>query len=361
MRYPDKQGCINMKHFLKEMTMSRKVSGMMPRLVMCSVSVFCIVTAACGATLDVVAVGNTGNGNAFIGNGGGYLGAVNYEFQIGTYEVTAGQYTEFLNAVAASDPYGLYNTNMTAAGLGCGIVRTGTAGSYTYSVSSANENRPVNFVSWGDAARFANWLHNGQPKGPQGANTTEDGAYTLNGATTAEALMAVARNSEWKWAIPTDSEWYKAGYHKNNGDTADYYTYPTSSDTTPGKAKSLTGFPTSIDDPGNTANWGGVYSGVRHTAVGELEDSASPYGTFDQAGNVSEWTEGTNTDATFRSSLGGHYNSTANTPIGLNKYTFDPTTEAGTMGFRVVHVPEPFTLSLMSISSLLLLKRQSSR
>ena len=33
-------------------------------------------------------------------------------------------------------------------------------------------------MSWYDAARFTNWLHNGQ-----GSGSTETGAYTLNGAT----------------------------------------------------------------------------------------------------------------------------------------------------------------------------------
>ena len=48
-------------------------------------------------------------------------------------------------------------------------------------------------VSWGDAARFCNWLQNGQPtSGTEGTGTTETGAYTLNGATTNTQLMAVA-------------------------------------------------------------------------------------------------------------------------------------------------------------------------
>ena len=37
-------------------------------------------------------------------------GSVGYNYNIGKYEVTAGQYTEFLNAVARTDTYGLYNT-----------------------------------------------------------------------------------------------------------------------------------------------------------------------------------------------------------------------------------------------------------
>jgi hypothetical protein len=44
----------------------------------------------------------------------------------------------------------------------------------------------VNHVSWYDAVRFANWLHNGQPTGAQDNTTTEGGAYTLP--------LTVARN-----------------------------------------------------------------------------------------------------------------------------------------------------------------------
>ena len=42
----------------------------------------------------------------------GCFGAVGYAYSIGTYEVTNAQYAEFLNAKAASDPLGLYNTSM---------------------------------------------------------------------------------------------------------------------------------------------------------------------------------------------------------------------------------------------------------
>ena len=114
-------------------------------------------------------------------------GAVDYTYNIGKFEVTAGQYTAFLNAVAKTDTYGLYNTNMDQDlpppwGYGCNIKRTGSAGSYMYTVASDYANRPVNYVSWGDAVRFANWLTNGKPTGVQGPSTTEDGAYHLAGA-----------------------------------------------------------------------------------------------------------------------------------------------------------------------------------
>ena len=50
--------------------------------------------------------------------------------------------------------------------------------------------RPIGAVSWFDAARFANWLHNG---GTNGAST-ETGAYTLNGASRGLFLGTQTRN-----------------------------------------------------------------------------------------------------------------------------------------------------------------------
>lgn len=57
-------------------------------------------------TIDMVTVGNPGNaGRTYTAsdNNSYTHGAVNYVYQIGKYEVTATQYTAFLNAVAATD------------------------------------------------------------------------------------------------------------------------------------------------------------------------------------------------------------------------------------------------------------------
>ena len=97
-----------------------------------------------------------------------------YTYQMGKYDVTAAQYCDFLNAVATTaDTYGLYNVSMASTGSArshrmrhCPNQRF-RAG-YTYSVLSGWANMPVNYVSWGDAARFCNWLQNGQPVGPEG-------------------------------------------------------------------------------------------------------------------------------------------------------------------------------------------------
>ena len=71
------------------------------------------ISSADAVTIDMVTVGNAGNApdTRYDFNLIGF-GSVGYEYQIGKYEVTAGQYTEFLNAVAKADPKRLYNTSI---------------------------------------------------------------------------------------------------------------------------------------------------------------------------------------------------------------------------------------------------------
>jgi len=257
-------------------------------LVSVSAVIGLLAGTASALNMETVPVGNPGNAPDTRSAVPGY-GSVGYAYNIGKHEVTAGQYSEFLNKVAATDTYGLYNTNMWSNEYGCKIQRSGTPGSYTYNVASDWANRPVNYVSWGDAARFANWLHNGQPSGAQGAGTTETGAYTLNGAMTNAELLAITRNADWKWAITSEDEWYKAAYHKNDGVTGNYWDYPTSSNSRP---SNVLGNPT---DPGNNATYYNsgytIGSPYWRTEVGAHENSDSPYGTYDQGGNALEWNE----------------------------------------------------------------------
>src|SRR5215213_4281486 len=184
------------------------------------------VGAAHGISIDTVLVGDIGNANdPATGN---LYGGVTYAYNIGKYEVTVGQYTAFLNAVAATDTYSLYNTAMAMDLSAAGILQSGSSGGYTYSVIGS-AGHPVTYVNWGDAARFANWLHNGQPTGAEGPGTTETGAYMLDGAESREALSAITRNADATWFIPTESEWYKAAYHHpaaQGGDLDNYWLYP---------------------------------------------------------------------------------------------------------------------------------------
>ncbi len=161
-----------------------------------------------GITMSWSPVGNAGN--APDPATGSLFGAVNYSYNIGTYDVTNAQYVAFLNAndPDGSDPLTLYNSKMSdqgsPAGLNAGVLYGGIdfapAGvqGNIYSVISGWENKPVNCVSWFDAIRFANWMDNGQPvftTEPTAANNaTENGSYTLNGF---EPTVLVQREMEF--------------------------------------------------------------------------------------------------------------------------------------------------------------------
>ena len=239
--------------------------------------------------VEIVTVGNPGNAGDSIQFQGAF-GGVGYEYAIAKYEVTTGQYAAFLSAVAATDPYGLYDTRMWTHAQGCKIERTGASGSYAYAVAPDWANRPVNFISWGDAARFANWLHNGQPTGPPDLSTTEDGSYLLNGMMMDKELEDVVREPDATWVIPTENEWYKAAYHRNDGVTGNYWNYPT---------RAMNGVSNDLidPDPGNNATFqminGDFTIGPPYyrTEVGAHENSVSAYGTLDQGGNVLEFNE----------------------------------------------------------------------
>lgn len=247
--------------------------------------------ALTGVVMDLVEVRDPGN--AADKNG---FGSVSIAYLFGKYEVTIGQYAKFLNAVARTDTYGLYNPKMGTDLNVAGISRSGAPGSYSYAVMNNggnSANRPITYVSWFDAARFANWMHNGQPSGSQGPNTTERGAYSLNGATSG---VAFARNGAAKFSIPSEDEWYKAAHYKGGNKKAGYWLSATQSDTLagnkPGPGPRLANYV--HQGVGFSVTQAPKYSATQNylTSVGVFSGSASYYGTRDQTGNVWEWTDG---------------------------------------------------------------------
>ena len=252
-----------------------------------------IATVSGGVVM--VTVGNPGNAaDTRAGTesfGGATYGAVAYSYKIGQYDVTVAQYTAFLNAVGATDTYGLYDAQMAldtdyTSSISL-ISQSGSSESYTYAVAGSMGNRPIVFVSWFECARFANWLSNGQPSGAQNSTTTEDGAYTLNGATSGNNVAQNATNPNTSLApthrIPTENEWYKAAYYSPNYDSdGGYYVYATQNDYYPGNTIGAEYVNQANHNRG--ANYGSK-------TVGAFGGSPSFYGTFDQSGNVSQWND----------------------------------------------------------------------
>jgi len=248
--------------------------------------------------MTFVEVGDPGNANTQYGN---YYGAVNYSFGIGKYEVTIEQYCEFLNAVAKSDQYGLYDARMGTNLNVAGISRSGSSGAYAYSVmdnGGNSGNRPISYMSALTAMRYANWMSNGK-----GSGSTETGAYTLNGQTSG---LLPDRNPNAGFYVPTENEWFKSAYYDpmmNNG-AGGYHNFATQGfqlgniiGSEPNQANVAIAFFPPLEGGGFAGYFGilsvtqvATYDAKQNylTDVGAFGGSSSFYGTFDQDGNVAE-------------------------------------------------------------------------
>ena len=304
-------------------------------------------------SLDTVLVGHAGNAPDPLTG----LGTVSYQYHIGATEVTNAQYAAFLNAVdpGGSNPHDVYNPNMTNA-TGFAVVKGGidyipaAADGSKYAAKPNYGDKPVNYVTFNDAARFANWVMTGD---------TENGFYTFSDThtITSQGIHGPDQHSSMNWvAIPTEQEWYKAAYHANDGPTGNYFQYPTKSNTAPTVA---TATPTgNIANPGRNianynfgANWDGTGNLGHVTTVGSAgPESASPYGTFDQGGNVYEWTE--TPSGTNRVIRGGSLWLDEESLRSTSGSVHNPLTQGSSIGFRlsslgpISAVPLPATMWL---------------
>ena len=336
---------------------------------------------------DLVKVGNPNNAAQYGagGNQNGY-GAVATEFWIGKNQVTIGQYTEFLNAVAKTNDRGLYNASMNTDQRIRGIQQSGTSGAFVYTVVGPNgtnpagatspANRPITFVSWFDSARFANWMANGKPTGPTAPTSTDNGAYNL-GATNpvnAPALNLTNPNTPGvapTFSIPTENQWYKAAYYspvKGGPSTPGYFVYGTQNDTAPGNGGTSAATALADKELANQANYRvsnrfavtglttdpGV-SGNQNllTDVGAFTNTYSYYGAFDMSGNAWDWNDLSGIAGSSRGFRGGRWSNDASDVSSAVRFTFAPSDEIGNVGFRLASpVPEPATLGMTSVGAL---------
>jgi formylglycine-generating enzyme len=280
-------------------------------------------------TIDFVPVGNAGNADDAGAGGGIYsspYGGVAYPYWMGVYEISQDQITK----AAASTP-ALANV---------------TVGPWTGSRPAAN-------ITWYECAAFVNWLNTST--GHQAAyNLTYSGGWSMSPWSSGDAWQLggenLFRHKDAYYFLPSEDEWYKAAYHKNDGVTANYWDYPTGSNS----------IPDGVDFSGDTAFDAVCYDGYDTTgpyAVTNAGSAASAYGTYGQGGNVWEWFESAwdglnDSPSEDRGRRGSFW---YDSPSGLRcsfKIAATPTYQFDNLGFRVARVPEPGSITLLLAGSL---------
>ena len=281
-------------------------------------------------TITFAGVGNPGNADD-AGVGGGIYsspyGGVAYSYGIAMYEVSLDQITKATNS-----------------------------GMTHVSAGATSAGRPASNVIWYGAAAFANWLNTST--GHQAAyNLTWTGsAWTMALWSSGQAWQTggvnLYRNKDAYYFLPSEDEWYKAAYHKNDGVTANYWDYATGSNTAPTAVTSGTGVGTA------------VYTGATSDSANiDQAGGPSPYGTLGQNGNEYEWMEsafdGSNNSPTeSRIFRGGGWGSPVAELRPAYRLGGAPGLNFGG-GFRVASVvPEPSSALLLLGSGMMLLLRR---
>ena len=246
---------------------------------------------------------NIGNAGNAADSGEGW-GAVDYEYEIGKYEVSANEW----NA--------------------SGIVTT-NAPHWT-------GNQPAAKQSWHQVARYANWLTSGDE------NT---GYYSVDGS--GNATKSALTHQEYfdangsVYFIPNRNESYKAAYYDpNKSGGAGYWDYAVGSDTKPTAIVSGTGS-------------GAVYNdGVTAPAAPADVDNAgglSPFGAMAMNGNVDEWVEDWQHNHGVWSLVKGSWNGNnfSGTDFDWRGKTVETLAQGGVRMGRIV--PEPSSMALLLV------------
>lgn len=291
-----------------------------------------IVTFGSGVNefdMEFVEIGNLGNAADTMGTPDP-AGAVGYTYNMGKFEVSEDM-----------------------------INKANTLGSLGITKHTRGTNKPATGVSWNEAARFVNWLNTSQGYSPayKFALQPGDGGYSAS----SQILLWEAadmgfdatnpfRNSLAHYFLPSVDEWYKAAYYNPN--TSTYFDYPTGSDMAPTPVAS-----------GMTAVTA-VYNGQPGLADVTVAGGLSPYGIMGMGGNVHEWEETTfdlmnGSSSSARGVRGGDWGSSSSGLSSLFRNSSSPASEGGSIGFRVVSVPEPSSLVLgaLGLVGLLLWRR----
>ncbi len=84
------------------------------------------------------------------------------------------------------------------------------------------------------------------------------------------------------------------------------------------------------------------------TNIGAFTSNPSAYGTFDQSGNIAEFTDGTAAAGATRYLRGGGWNFTASSALSVTyrEAYANPAVASAGIGFRLAAVPEPSTCAM---------------
>ncbi len=266
-------------------------------------------TGANQFTIDFVDISGDTNPASGIPTGTGFIFmGVNNDYRIGTYEITNDQWNKFVNA------YGTVTGSPSTA--------------YDEGPDWTGTNKPINEVSWFEAAQFVNWLNtsSGYTQAYKFTGTQGQSNYTFvpwGAGDTGYDADNPFRNSEAFYFLPTKNEWFKAAYW--NG--MSLQTYATTDDSIP-----VAGVDTLFDLETFGPPWN----------VGSGSEELN--GTFDMMGNVTEWMEnphaaGRYTSGAGRSVHGGGYRSDYDilSSSALRRFNY-PDAEGNNKGFRVASV-----------------------
>lgn len=213
-------------------------------------------------------------------------GSVDYKYRISTREVTTGQWLEFVNTFSTQSDDLKYFGMPMVWGAELDFDYNGPGWRWKLQEGPNSGMRPVGGITWYDAARFVNWLHNEKSSDlsafVDGAYDTSTFGYDDNGNLTDQAV----HHPDAKFWIPTLDEWIKAAHYdpdRYGPGAGGWWTYSTASDDAPipgppGEGEANTGF--ELPDYEEWLIPLGAYQAVR-----------SPWGLYDTAGATAEWLE----------------------------------------------------------------------
>lgn len=214
-------------------------------------------------------------------------GRVDYSYRIMRTEVVQTQYVDFVQA---------FRPFWAEIGTIPGSVERGGAGGIEFTslgistlggiTVDPNYDMSAVTISWRNAARYANWLHNGAPSDNLTWDTFHTGAYTFTDASFTSHTQGspVTRNEDARFWLPSLDEYLKAGYYDPNryGEGEEgYWTFPHGSNTPP------------VSGPPGEGEWDNSPGRPpwERLRVGLYPETQSPWGLLDILGTEREWVE----------------------------------------------------------------------